>query len=120
MLSGEQAVAWLDAVQSIRMARGEGPPAVLGRCCNRGDWKPEYDGVKLHVSRPLLIATIWMVVLGVCELDQARPRACECDCMRSAMQNARVPVSKVDSSHAGQVEDSAATVHSDFSRAPLA
>ena len=71
MLSGEQ-VAWLDAVQSIRMARGEGPPAVLGRCCNRGDWKPEYDGVKLHVSRPLLIATIWMVVQGVCELSSTR------------------------------------------------
>ena len=51
MTCGEQ-VAWLDAMQSISMAMGGGPLAVLGRSCNRGDWKPEYDGEKLHVSRP--------------------------------------------------------------------
>jgi hypothetical protein len=51
MTCGEQ-VAWLEAMQSISMAMGGGPLAVLGRCCNRGDWKPEYDGEKLHVSRP--------------------------------------------------------------------
>jgi len=50
MTCGEQ-VAWLDAMQSISMAMGGGPLAVLGRSCNRGDWKPEYDGEKLHVSR---------------------------------------------------------------------
>ena len=59
MTCGEQ-VAWLEAMQSISMAMGGGPLAVLGRCCNRGDWKPEYDGEKLHVSRPPheLIASI--------------------------------------------------------------
>ena len=55
MTCGEQ-VAWLDAMQSISMAMGGGPLAVLGRSCNRGDWKPEYDGEKLHVSRPQLIS----------------------------------------------------------------
>ena len=57
MTCGEQ-VAWLEAMQSISMAMGGGPLAVLGRCCNRGDWKPEYDGEKLHVSRPQLIASM--------------------------------------------------------------
>ncbi len=51
MACGEQ-VAWLDAMQSISMAMGGGPLAVLGRSCNRGDWKPEY------VSRPQFIASI--------------------------------------------------------------
>lgn len=51
MTCGEQ-VAWLDAMQSISMAMGGAPLAVLGRSCNRGVWKPEYDGEKLHVSRP--------------------------------------------------------------------
>jgi hypothetical protein len=58
ILTCGEKVAWLDAMQSISMAMGGGPLAVLGRCCNRGDWKPEYDGEKLHVSRPQLIATI--------------------------------------------------------------
>ena len=53
MTCGEQ-VAWLDAMRSINMAMGGGPLAVLGRCCNRGDWKPEYDGE--YVSRPQLIS----------------------------------------------------------------
>jgi hypothetical protein len=64
MTCGEQ-VAWLDAMQSISMAMGGGPLAVLGRSCNRGDWKPEYDGEKLHVSRPQLIASIQVSVREV-------------------------------------------------------
>ena len=64
MTCGEQ-VAWLDAMQSISMAMGGGPLAVLGRCCNRGDWKPEYDGEKLHVSRPQLISVMLPCMLRV-------------------------------------------------------
>ena len=76
MTCGEQ-VAWLDAMQSISMAMGGGPLAVLGRCCNRGDWKPEYDGEKLHVSRPQLIS-IMRVMLSELEGEQT--------CIRSDMQ----------------------------------
>ncbi len=93
MTCGEQ-VAWLDAMQSISMAMGGGPLAVQGRCCNRGDWKPEYDGEKLHVSRPQLIAAMrkWCQHKG----PKCRPIAQVSGwrhknfCMRSDMQIARI------------------------------
>ena len=76
MTCGEQ-VAWLEAMQSISMAMGGGPLAVLGRCCNRGDWKPEYDGEKLHVSRPHeLKFALPSEVRHSIELLQANKHAC--------------------------------------------